>query len=272
MDPYLEDPDIFPNLHHDLITLLQFALQTTLPPPYFAAVGTRVWVEISGQRIEPDVDVFRPQQTGGKDEGAIAVLPTPAAREVVIEVPEEEFYQAFIDIISGRQEGEKLVTSIEVLSPSNKASSGEGREQYQRKQRAMAETETNLVEIDLLRAGQHTTTVPRQRARAEAGPFDYHVCVRRGTRRGKFSVFPIRMDQTLPTVSIPLLPEEPPVLLDLQAAFDRAYDGGPYRRRIHYGHDRIVPPLTPEQSTWANELLRQKGLLAPPSLPDGRGS
>ncbi len=237
MDPYLEDPDIFPNLHHDLITFIEFALQERLPPSYFAAVGTRDRIEMNGKMMKPDLDVFQPQ------------------------LADDEHHEGYVDIISGRDEKEKVVTSVEVLSPSNKSTSGAGLEQYLRKQDSVVETGTNLVEIDLLRAGQHTTLVPLNLLRARGGLFDYHVCVRRFNRRGEFRVSPIRLAQSLRKITVPLLPEDPPVVIDLQAVFNRAYDNGPYRRRIHYGRDRIVPPLTPEQAAWANDLVRQKGLL-----------
>ena len=57
-------------------------------------------------------------------------------------------------------------------------------------------------------------------------------------------------------LAIPLLPADPEVLLDLQAAFDRAYDAGPYRKRIHYGEDPIKPALRPEQAEWAEIVLK----------------
>jgi hypothetical protein len=59
------------------------------------------------------------------------------------------------------------------------------------------------------------------------------------------------MDPYLESPRLPLLPEDPPVLLDLQAAFNQAYDAGPYRKTIWYGKDPIDRPLQPEQATWA---------------------
>ena len=63
-------------------------------------------------------------------------------------------------------------------------------------------------------------------------------------------------------LAIPLLPPDPDVLLDLQAAFDRAYDGGPYRKGIYYGEDPIKPALRPEQTRWVESILR-------PAEPEG---
>src|SRR5207248_2370299 len=140
-----------------------------------------------------------------------------------------------------REKGERLITRVEVLSPINKTPGEPGRELYLSKQRECLGNDVNLVEIDLLRAGDYTTAVPLHLAKTETGPFDYHVCVHRYDRRDEFYVYAIHIEQPLPTIAIPLLPGNPSVTVDLQAAFTRAYEAGPYRRRVHYGRSRIVP-------------------------------
>ncbi|NUO80877.1 (E)-4-hydroxy-3-methylbut-2-enyl-diphosphate synthase [candidate division KSB1 bacterium] len=44
----------------------------------------------------------------------------------------------------------------------------------------------------------------------------------------------------------------------LQAVFDRAYDDGPFSRRVPYEVDRIVPPLPPQQLEWVVAQLKQR--------------
>ena len=60
------------------------------------------------------------------------------------------------------------------------------------------------------------------------------------------------------TVSLLLSPDLPDFELDLQAAFEQAYDTGPYRRRMDY---RQEPPFPFEEETaaWADALLKEKG-------------
>ena len=53
-------------------------------------------------------------------------------------------------------EGERLVTVIEVLSLANKTPGEKGRELYLEKQREVLGSPVHLVEIDLLRGGEHT--------------------------------------------------------------------------------------------------------------------
>jgi hypothetical protein len=147
------------------------------------------------------------------------------------------------------------VTSIELLSLSNKTPGEHGRDLYLRKQQEMLQSKVHLVEIDLLRGGQHTTAVPADRLARATGPFDYHVCIRHFDNLEDFFVYPIQLPEPLPEISIPLLPGDGAVPLNLQAVFQRAYDAGPYRREVDYQADTPAPPLSPERAAWLKRLL-----------------
>ncbi len=260
MDPYLENPEFFPGLHDSLIAELKRTLQESLPPGYYADIRSRVWVEYEERVLEPDVSVLRasppaePAANGGGTAVAVNVHP------VVVLVPEEEVRETFVEIHTVRGE-RRLVTAIEVLSPSNKMPGDHGRDLYVRKQRELVGSRANLVEIDLLRGGVFSTAVPRNRAVQEAGPFDYHVCVHRFDDPERFYVYPIPLQGRLPEIAVPLSPGDAPVVLDLQAVFDRAYDAGPYTRVNPYSGRAPEPPLPPDQTEWTMQLLRERGLL-----------
>ncbi len=181
------------------------------------------------------------------------------AEPVVISVETIElgpFKESYIEIRKRQGKSVRLVTSLEVLSPSNKTIGNPGREQYIQKQRELLGSEVNLVEIDLLRAGTHTTAVPRDEAVANGGRFDYHVSVHRFNRPKDYFVYPIVLEKPLPLIEIPLLPADPDITLDLQMVFDQAYAAGPYSREIEYGQDAIVPPLRPSQIKWMAMLRK----------------
>jgi hypothetical protein len=238
-----------------------------LPAPYFAEINERLWVDTSERRIGPDVDVLRGDQPGSspaRRNGGVAVLAEPT-QPILITVPVEERRETYLEIRAPQDGRERVVTTIEVLSPTNKTS-GKGRTLYLSKQQEVLDSDTHLVEIDLLRGGLHTTAVPPDPLRAQAPPFDYHICVHDFEVLGRFAVYTLRLAQRLPSVAVPLLPGDGSVTVDLQAVFGRCYDTGPYRRRVRYDPARIEPPLQPEQLTWATELLRGQGLLA---APDG---
>ena len=69
MDPYLEDPEIFPDFHDSFITHVRERIQERLPPPYIAALGRRAWIEVSERFIGPDVQVVRPANVPAESEG-----------------------------------------------------------------------------------------------------------------------------------------------------------------------------------------------------------
>ena len=264
MDPYLESPDWFPGLHGSLIIFIKGILQQSLPESYYAESSQRVWLEYTRRHVEPDVEVVhsvrRPRLRQAR-RGGVAVAEHRTAEPLVLSVETIEhgpFRESFVEIRRRKGKETRLVTSIEALSPSNKTAQNPAREKYLTKQREVLEGQVHLVEIDLLRAGAHTTAAPLALAKARAGLFDYHVSIRRFDRPNDFFFYPILLPQRLPKIAIPLLPGDPDVMLDLQAAFDRAYDFGPYRREIAYSEDPIVPPLRPERAEWAAALLRTR--------------
>jgi hypothetical protein len=275
MDPYLEHPQYFHGFHNAFIIHLQELLQARLPAGYYAQNGQRIWLERLERSIEPDVNLMRGRELAGRiaDRGGIAVAEpvvrdeTEAGQPVLITVRRSapwEHAEWFLEIRELTSGQHRLVATIEVVSPANKTPSHQAFDKYRRKQHAVIASKAHLVEIDLLRKGTHVTAVPRALARDKAGPYDYHVSIHRFDRPKDFLVYPIRLEQRLPVLAIPLLPGDPDVPLDLQAAFDRAYDGGPYRRAIRYGEDPIKPALRPEQARWAESILK-------PSEAEGSG-
>ncbi|MCI0681199.1 MAG: DUF4058 family protein [Gemmataceae bacterium] len=262
MDPYLEDPELFPDLHDKLIAHIGEALMARLPPPYYAVTGSRIWVEPVRRRVGPDVRIHR--KNGGlvrataASNGGTAVLTEP----VIVTVRHDEVRETFAEIYTGRGKKRRLVTSIEILSPTNKTPGEQGRDLYRQKQAELAASKVNLVEIDLLRGGEHTTAVPREELIDQAGACAYHVCCWRFHRFQEYRVYPIQLDEPLPVLAIPLLPGDPDVPLPLQPLFDQVYDAGPYPRVVDYRDDVPPPPLPAEKRRWLKRRLSEAGVLA----------
>ena len=168
--------------------------------------------------------------------------------------------ETFLEIYA-RKKSSRLVTHLEVLSLSNKTPRDRGRKKYLRKQREVLDSKVHLVEIDLLRGGKHTTAVPRHLVEAEAGPFDYHVAIRRFDKPEEFSVYVRRVGERLPAVRVPLLPGEGEVEVDLQQLLDRCYDTGNYDRRIRYADKPPEPTLPAQQTKWLRRVLRDRGVV-----------
>jgi hypothetical protein len=264
MDPWLERQGMFPSLHKTFIAYFLEAVNAVLPPPYFAAIGTRVLIEGETDRlVEPDVDILRPVGGNGSrgpaGGGGIATAEGIEVKPVVVHVSPDAMTEWLVEVRTGDGYDE-LVTTVELLSRTNKRAGGEDRAAYLRKQREMVERRVNMVEIDLLRAGVQTTAVPLGPAIAKCGRFDYHVSVYRADRPTDFEVYPIRLPQRLPPVQVPLRPGTADVVVGLQTVLDRSYEVGLFARRVRYGRPPD-PPLTPEQQTWAEGILKAKGLL-----------
>jgi hypothetical protein len=250
MDPYLENPDFWPGVHNHLVVSLAEQLQPLVRPRYIAAIEARVYVEMPPRQSVPDVLV---RKDADRTKGGVQAVAEIDEAETV-ELIGNEIEEAYIQILD-MQSGQRVVTVIEVVSPSNKTA-GPGRESYRKKQLDVLSSDAHLVEIDLLRAGYHVLSVPKWAAR-DRGPYDYLVCVNRADgSRGRYTMYRRSVRDRLPRIGIPLAEPDPDVPLDLQAALARVYEMGSYRDRIDYGVP-CRPPLSKEDQAWASELVKQ---------------
>ena len=111
---------------------------------------------------------------------------------------------------------------------------------------------THLVEIDLLRDGDHL------HCRELLPEADYYVHVSRRGDRPRGTVWPILLPQRLPVIAIPLKPEDPDVGLDLQTVLNTAYDRAAYDMVVDY-QSEPAPPLTGQSIAWAKGVLLAQG-------------
>ncbi len=275
MDPFLERPLHFAGFHHDFITFLQMAIQPQLPEQYFCSTGERIWVE--GEELhsaQPDVAVARgggPSAWAAESRGGAATLVEVETEPTIVTVPMTEERETYLEIRTRGDDGETLVTALELLSPANKRP-GPGRDLYRRKQRETLAGQTHLIEIDLLRGGRHTTAVAETRLRRKFPNFDFHVCLKRFDSLEDYTVWAFPLERRLPRIGIPLLPGDPGIEIDLQAAFVQTYDIGPYRKREKYELAELDPPLPERLKAWAEGLLAARSVpkpLSPSAAPGG---
>jgi hypothetical protein len=252
MDPYLEDPQVWPDVHASFIVYLREYLRPLLRPRYVIAIESRVFVEgpDMDHPIIPDAWV-RPTRTEMPHD-ALAMLEADPAVEVQVDPLEvEETYVTIRD----RQSGQRVVTVIEIVSPTNKYA-GPGRVSYVAKQTEVRRSTAHLVEIDLLRSGPHVVAVPEWAAHRH-GPYDYLVCVNPAEGlRDRFHLYPRRVRERLPRIRLPLAAPDPDIVLDVQAVLAHTYEAGGYIERLNYAA-ACVPPLSPEEQAWADVLIRQ---------------
>jgi Protein of unknown function (DUF4058) len=274
MDPYLEDPAIWPDFHDALASEIRGLLNRTLPAPYYARLEMRPEVGIveEGQavrRIVPDVVVARLPSSQPDLGGGVALLDGPrtaVSKSYGLHIPNELIRHPFVEIRDPSR-GHHLITLIEIASPSNKRP-GPDREAYLQKVREVLSSDANLIEVDLLRSGSHPSIFDLLEPfvlQIDPRP-DYLVLVNRSWQREgqatDYEVFPAVVTDLLPVFPVPLRQGQPEVPLDLQYVANRAYDSGPYRRgAVDYSRPP-QPPLADELAGWAAERVQAAGMLA----------
>lgn len=254
MNPYLEDPELWPGVHGRLIVAIADTLSPQLRPKYFVAIEERVYQTTGEDRLLvgiPDVVVQRPPVTTNPTMPNVVAVAAPPAQPATVTVPmPETVKERYLEV---RHAGTKeVITVIEVLSPKNKRT-GEGRKAYETKRLQVLGSSTHLVEIDLLRAAEPMPIL------GNSIQSDYRLLVSRGERRPKADLYAFNLPSEIPSFPLPLRSEDPEPLLDLQILLSELYDRASYDLIIDYSREP-VPPLSEADSAWNDALLRQQEL------------
>jgi hypothetical protein len=263
MDPYIEFRHLFEDFHGKLIGDIERTLSGLVPDRYVVRTGERSYIALASSEEEDDQHSFLPDiavaskgrssRTGGKSKRSGAAPPAPAEPSPVImrALVKAEYRETFLEIRQVEPE-HKLVTGIEVLSPSNKRSGTRGWRLYYRKRLGYLSGYANLVEIDLLRRGRR---MPMVSAWPES---PYYLLVSRKKQAPRCSVWPAHFTEPLPPIPIPLTPPDPDISLALQPLVEAIYARSRYERDIDYGQP-LTPPLIPDDQGWLDNRLRGRG-------------
>ncbi len=248
MDPYLEHPSLWPDVHNRLIAELGNVLGPLLRPRYVVRVEERTYLIDAGEVAllgRPDLAVV------GR---APRRRPSPSRSpggSLAVEVPvPDRVRETWLEVRTVRPA--RVVTVLEILSPANKAP-GEGRRAYLEKRVAVLGSRTSLVEIDLLRGGDPMPLMGRV-ARS-----DHSILVSRADHRPRAELRTWSIREPIPRFRLPLPPGEVEPEIDLRAILENPYDRASYDLSLDYTSDP-VPPLDPVERRWAIRLLRSKGL------------
>ncbi|MFQ5343022.1 MAG: DUF4058 family protein [Anaerolineae bacterium] len=251
MDPYLES--IWADVHIQLISTFRTLLTPLLAPKYVTDVGSRVVVErlpdddLDGRVILPDVAVLHPERVPVPTVASPPdVTPPPLQLKTPVELPTR-----LVTLYIREAATMKLVTVIELLSPVNKR--GEGRREYLQKRNEVLDSAAHLVEIDLVRQGWPMPFL------GELPDTPYRAMVSRAYARPYCEVWPIRLQDPLPVLPVPLLRPDPDVPLDIREALRRTYQDARYDLRIDYSQPAPLPLLSDEDAAWVEKHLQQVG-------------
>lgn len=242
MNPYLEHPTLWPDVHNRLITALGDVLTPQVAPHYYVGVESRAYV------IRPDGDAFL-----GRPDLAVARLapsglgemsrPITAETTAVldIELPTtDSINHYYLEIRAiGTHE---LITVVELLSPVNKVDL-RGRAAYLEKRADILSSRTNLVELDLLRTGE---PMPLKQTVVS----DYRLLVSPSWKRPRVQLYAFGLRAPIPAFPLPLLPQDDMPEVQLNEVVHDVYRRARFDLRLDYGQPP-VPPLNAADTAWA---------------------
>ncbi|MCI0399494.1 MAG: DUF4058 family protein [Chloroflexi bacterium] len=115
------------------------------------------------------------------------------------------------------------------------------------------QTQTHLLEIDLIRRGE------RFPLEGQLPAASYYVFLSRFTRRPVTEVWAISLREPFPVVPVLLLPPDEDVPLDLQAAVNSCFNLVGYERLLNYREPPPPPAFSQEDAAWIAAQLQAAG-------------
>lgn len=243
MDPYLEGY-LWPDVHSALAGKIRQQLTPLLRPKYTARLEVYLaedpFPEGEIGILYPDVGVLersvaqRTEQATAGDTLTITPpgLCLPVPQTVSVRITNVEIR----DVAQNR-----LITSIEILSPVNKREPG--LTAYRQKRRRICQAGVHLLEIDLLRRGARPFAQPR------LPEVPYCIALTRA-QTNRVELWPIALQTVLPVVPVPLDAPDRDVPLDLQAALGAIYDEAAYDLSVDYSQPPPPPAFSEAEANW----------------------
>ena len=242
MNPYLEQPELWHQVHNRLIVAIADELTPQIAPRYLVAIEERVYTSVLDTLLVgiADVAISRRNDSTGSTI-ASPLLAEPA--KVSVPIP-EEVTERFLEVRSTQTGAVILV--IEVLSPKNKRSK-EGREAYESKRQKILGSRTSLIEIDLRLGGKPMVVL------GEVGK-GYRILISRGYRRPEADLYTFGLKEPIPAFPVPLNQGEPEPVIDLQKLLNEVYERARFDLAIDYSQ-AIKLSLSREEKIWVAKII-----------------
>lgn len=260
MDPFLEEGERW-NLFHAWFVreIAQYSISDVHKTGCYIDVERDIYTrDASGEVVllgAPDEVVgftWSSDTPSWKDDSGtgVALAEPQAIHEVVLTEDEALEHRQDYLVIREQKYGNPIVAVIEVLSPANK--SGSYREKYRDKRTRLLASHVHFMEIDFLREGSN----PARQQFPELEPTPYFILVARQHGAGRTEEgYPIRLQEELPIVGLPLGGGRPDLPIDLPTAFKAAYDLS-VQNRLDYRTESVPGSLTDADREWVHQQLQ----------------
>ena len=266
MNPYLETPALWPNVHTSIIVGLRNFLAPRLRPEYSVGIEERVHISAepggngsgdgnASTRI-PDAVVLAaaaaPSPAGAADSTRRFPAPERSKDAITARLPATDlFKQRYLEV--RRADNRQVVAVIELLSPANK--DGYGRQEYLAKRAAVLSSPAHLVEIDLLRAGQRMPVI------GDVPDAHYRILIANARRTEPVAdLYPFGIRHPIPDFVLPLAQDAEGIAVNLNGVVNQVYTDGSYDLDIDYAPAPPEPPLSDDDRRWLDALLRAQCL------------
>ena len=192
MDPYLEHPALWPDVHNSLIAAIRDAISPRITPRYYVAGEPGLHDDARRCRLvgRSDIAVIPRPPFSTKEPGESSVEAGVAVLDVDVPMADHvnETYLEVREAHTGI-----VVTILEILSPANKIHS-EGRKQYESKRMRIFELQDEP---------HRDRPAPRRsaagRGRGEGDGTDYRILVSRSWERPKAKLYAFGVRAAIPT-------------------------------------------------------------------------
>lgn len=258
MDPYLEG-QLWPDVHQQLAAEIRRRLTPRLRPRYVARLAVTIYEDREPGSdlgvMYPDVGVLqssgawmlREQSVDVWDwREATDVEPAPITPPPLVLSFFGSFQLRLVAVEIRDAAHHDLISVIEIISPANKREPG--LTDYRRKRERLRQAGVHLLEIDLIRRFTRTYEHPGL-------PESPYVVTLTRAQTGKVEIWPLRLQDPLPTVPVPLRSPDPDVPLELGAALATIYDEAAYDLSIDYNAPPPPPPLSGDDAAWVQSLM-----------------
>ncbi|MEQ8462899.1 DUF4058 family protein [Coleofasciculus sp. E1-EBD-02] len=243
MNPYLELPYLWHQVHNRLIVAIADSITPQIVPKYRVAIEERIYTSIDDSLLVGIADVAVSRRDSTRTGATVTATRLAEPTPVKVPVP-EQVTERFLEVRS-TQTG-AVVSVIEILSPKNK-SAKDGREAYQNKRQKILASTTSFVEIDLLRVGKPMPII----GDTQTG---YRILVSRGYCRPDADLYTFGLKEPIPAFPVPLRPDDPEPIVDLQQLLNDIYERARFDLAINYSQP-VKPALAPEDAIWVTEIL-----------------